>query len=139
VGGLAGVDARPYTILYSRIESILKFLCYLGHAHLILTPLVDTEHNRKYPLYEILGRIKAFSARTINDRLRFRSTFRQEESFDRVLRSSESRAAKIAYAKIAYMLANPVRVGLAVVPESYRWSWRRPRELCSPWGQGKIV
>jgi hypothetical protein len=40
-----------------------------------------------------------------------------------VLRSSESLDAKIAY-----ILANPVRAGLANVPENYPWSWRKPIE-----------
>ena len=47
----------------------------------------------------------------------------QEESFDRVLRTSESLDAKVAY-----VLENPVR-GLARVPEEYPWKWSKPREV----------
>ena len=93
------------------------------HVHLILTPLIDFERRRIYPLYQILEQIKAFSARRIHERLSAGNALWQEESFDHVMRSSESLDAKIAY-----ILANPVRGGLARVAEDYPWSWRKPRE-----------
>lgn len=92
------------------------------HVHMILTPRVDLEHNEIYALPKILRSIKGFSARKINSRLRVRATW-QEESFDRVLPSSESLDAKIAY-----VLANPVRKGLVRMPQEYPWLWRKPVE-----------
>ena len=74
-------------------------------------------------LHSIVGRIKAFSARTINDQLRHRATLWQEESFDHVLRSSENLDAKIAY-----VLQNPVRAGLVRIAEEYPWTWVRQSE-----------
>jgi REP element-mobilizing transposase RayT len=91
------------------------------HVHLILTPLTDPEHRRLFPLHSILRGIKGYSARIINDRLRIRSTIWQEESFDHVLRSSESLDAKIAY-----IVENPVRQGLVSIPQEYQWTWRKP-------------
>ena len=92
------------------------------HVHMILTPLVDAVHKEIYPLHKIMRSIKSFSARKVAAQLRFKAVW-QEESFDHVLRSSESLDAKIAY-----ILANPVRQGLANVPEEYRWAWRKPIE-----------
>jgi hypothetical protein len=43
----------------------------------------------------------------------------QTVSFDRVLRSSESLDAKLAY-----ILDNPVRGGLVLKCEDYAWAWR---------------
>src|SRR5207249_1056164 len=87
------------------------------------TPLTDLANRRIYPLHEILRRLKGYSARLINQRRGTRSPVWQEESFDRVLRSSESLDAKIAY-----VLANPVRAGLANLSAEYPWSWRKPLE-----------
>lgn len=42
----------------------------------------------------------------------------QEESFDHCIRSDE-----YLNAKMAYVLSNPVRRGLAKKPRDYRWLW----------------
>jgi REP element-mobilizing transposase RayT len=94
------------------------------HVHLILTPMTDRTNRRIYPLHEILGRIKGYSARLINERRGIRRSLWQEESFDHVLRSAESLDAKIAY-----VLANPVRAGLSNIPEEYPWKWTKSREV----------
>jgi putative transposase len=91
------------------------------HAHLILTPLLDSGGQRISRLPEIMSAIKSHSARLINNQLRQTVPIWQEESFDHVLRCSESPDAKVAY-----ILANPVRAGLARVAEEYPWSWRKP-------------
>jgi REP element-mobilizing transposase RayT len=91
------------------------------HAHLILTPLTDLQRLRIFSLHEILQGIKSFSARRINEHLGRRGQAWQRESFDHVLRCSESLDAKIAY-----VLANPVRAGLVRLPEEYPWKWEKP-------------
>ena len=90
------------------------------HAHLILTPLLDIEGQRICRLHEIMRGIKSHSARRINEQLGQTGRIWQEESFDHVLRCSESLDAKVAY-----ILANPVRAGLAMIPEEYPWSWKK--------------
>ena len=91
------------------------------HVHLILTPLVCVERRRMYSLQEILGSIKKYSARRINSGLGGRGHVWQQESFEHVIRSSESLDAKVAY-----ILANPVRAGIVSLPEEYPWKWERP-------------
>jgi REP element-mobilizing transposase RayT len=93
------------------------------HVHLILTPLTDVERKLIVPLQEITKGIKGFSAHAINRQLKSRGTVWQEESFDHVLRSSESLDAKIFY-----ILENPVRRGLVARSWEYRWMWRKPTE-----------
>jgi REP element-mobilizing transposase RayT len=98
------------------------------HVHFILTPLIDPKSNSIFPLHKILRSIKSFSARRINARLGGRTLW-QEESFDHVLRSSESLDAKVAY-----MVANPVRKSVVSVPEEYPWLWRKAAQ--SPYAPG---
>jgi REP element-mobilizing transposase RayT len=98
------------------------------HVHLILTLLIDPKSNSIFPLHKIPRSIKSFSARRINLRLGGRTLW-QEESFDHVLRSSESLDAKVAY-----IVANPVRKGLVSVPEEYPWLWRKAAQ--SPYAPG---
>ncbi len=93
------------------------------HAHLILTPATDLEGRRIHPLHEIMRLIKSHSARLINEQFGHAGRIWQQESFDHVLRSSESLDAKVAY-----ILANPVRAGLVNVQEDYPWSWLKPVE-----------
>jgi putative transposase len=64
--------------------------------------------------------IKGASAHLINRELGRRGKVWQTESFDRVVRSSESLEQKVAY-----VLANPLRRGLVGRWEEYPWIWRR--------------
>lgn len=93
------------------------------HVHLIFTPLVSLEKREIYSLAEIMGGIKGASAQLINQALGRRGRVWQTESFDRVLRSSESLDAKIGY-----ILDNPIRAGLASKWQDYAWVWRRTEE-----------
>jgi REP element-mobilizing transposase RayT len=97
------------------------------HVHMILTPLTDCEQMRIFPLRQITHTIKSYSAHEINRRLGRTGSIWQDESFDHVLRSSESLDAKIGY-----ILANPVRRGLVNTPGEYRWVWRKPVEYVAP-------
>ena len=91
------------------------------HAHLVLTPGIDEQRQRVIPLFEIMKAIKGASAHKSNEHLGRHGTVWQEESFDRVLRSSED-----VNAKVLYVLDNPVRRGLTSDWQEYRWCWRRP-------------
>jgi REP element-mobilizing transposase RayT len=93
------------------------------HVHLILTPLTDETRRLIVSLVEIMKAIKGASAHGINRRLCHHGAVWQEESFDRVLRSSENLDAKIDY-----VLQNPVRAGLVRDWLKYRWLWRKPLE-----------
>jgi REP element-mobilizing transposase RayT len=93
------------------------------HVHMILTPLTDEIGGRIFPLPEIMKAIKGTSSHTINRQLYSHEAIWQEESFDRVVRSSESLDAKIDY-----ILQNPVRAGLVILASEYQWSWRKPEE-----------
>ena len=77
------------------------------HVHLILIPTIDAERRAVIPLPKIMKAIKGASAHQINHRLARHGSIWQEESFDRVLRSSEKLDEKIAY-----ILHNPVRYDL---------------------------
>ena len=90
------------------------------HVHLVFTPLVNPAESEIYSLAEIMGAIKGASAQLINCALGRTGRVWQTESFDRVLRSSESLDAKIAY-----ILENPVRKGLVGACVDYPWMWVR--------------
>src|SRR5713226_6204038 len=78
------------------------------HVHLIFTPLVNRPAMQVRSLAEITDAIKGASAHKINKVLGRRGRVWQPESFDHVLRSSES-----LLQKVQYLLENPVRQGLA--------------------------
>jgi REP element-mobilizing transposase RayT len=91
------------------------------HVHVILTPLTDDRRQTIISLVEIMKAIKGASAHAINRHLRDHGAIWQEESFDRVVRSSESLDAKIAY-----VLENPVRKDLVADWRQYKWIWQSP-------------
>src|SRR5947209_13014161 len=65
-----------------------------NHVHLIFTPLRD-EQGDSYTLGEIMNGIKGASAHSVNKLLQRRGSLWLDESFDRVLRSSDDLDAKI--------------------------------------------
>src|SRR5438552_16693917 len=67
--------------------------------------------------------IKGTSTHAIDRKLHSHEAVWREESFDHVLRSSESLDAKIDY-----VLQNPVRKGLVRIAREYPWSWRKPMD-----------
>jgi REP element-mobilizing transposase RayT len=87
------------------------------HVHLLLTPVRD-QQGWPYALPAILKLIKGVSARSVNKLLNCSGPVWQEESFDHVLRSTESFAEKLEYIR-----QNPVRQGLVGRPEDYPWLW----------------
>lgn len=74
-----------------------------NHAHVIVRPLVPTEH----PLEAILGSWKKYSARRINRTLQTSGDLWQEENYDRILRDEEH-----LWRALQYIGSNPERAGL---------------------------
>ncbi len=84
-----------------------------NHVHVLLRPLVD-------PSRALRG-LKGCTAREANKVLgRAGEPFWQHESYDHVVRNSEEMGRIVAY-----IHNNPVRAGLARVPEEYAWSSAR--------------
>jgi REP element-mobilizing transposase RayT len=90
------------------------------HVHLLLT-ILPNDANPPIPLFKILKRIKGISARRINQLLGTEGPVWQDESFDHVLRTTESFSEKLEYLR-----QNPVRRGLSASPETYPWFWQEP-------------
>jgi REP-associated tyrosine transposase len=90
------------------------------HVHMIFTPLVNERAMEVCSLAEIMDAIKGASAHRINTVLGRKGRVWQTESFDHVLRSSESLDAKVQY-----VLENPVRRGLVSNCADYRWVWQK--------------
>ena len=90
------------------------------HVHMIFTPLVNPQAMEIYSLAEIMNGIKGTSAHKANKALRRNGRVWQAESFDHVLRSSESLDAKIIY-----IVKNPVRQGLVREWMRYPWIWKK--------------
>jgi REP element-mobilizing transposase RayT len=89
------------------------------HVHIVFTPLVANQVT--FSLASITKAIKGASAHLINRQLGRGGQVWQEESFDRVLRSSEKLREKIEY-----IVNNPVRAGIVGRVEDYPWLWVNP-------------
>jgi REP element-mobilizing transposase RayT len=101
------------------------------HVHMIFTPLIDYERTEVCSLAKIMDAIKGASAHKINKILGRKGRVWQPESFDHVLRSSESLDAKIEY-----VLSNPVRRGLVRNWRDYPWVWKK--QLVHPFAPAEI-
>jgi len=102
------------------------------HVHMILTPQIDKARHEVFSLIQIMRAVKGASAHLINRRAVRSGPVWQEESFDRVLRSSEKLDEKIAY-----VLENPARRGLVTDWRDYRWLWYR--EPSNPYAPPRIT
>lgn len=89
-----------------------------NHVHLVFTPSTDSR-GRTFGLAEILNGIKGASAHSVNRLLGRNGNVWQDESFDHVLRSTESLREKVEY-----ICQNPIRAGLVSDENDYRWLWR---------------
>jgi putative transposase len=90
------------------------------HVHLLFEPLRDAE-GWAYPMVDILQCLKGATAHRINKLLGRSGPVWQEESFDHILRNSESLKEKVEYIR-----QNPVRRGIVSRSEDYRWLWVNP-------------
>jgi REP element-mobilizing transposase RayT len=90
------------------------------HVHMIFVPEIDQVRQEIFSLERIMKAIKGSSSHLINRQLGGSRRVWQEESFDHVLRSSESLDEKIRY-----VLNNPVRRGLVSSPSEYAWLWQK--------------
>ena len=88
------------------------------HAHLLFTPLRN-EEGWLVSLPQVMRLIKGRSAHFINRLLGRHGPVWQEESFDHVLRSSES-----LNEKMKYICQNPMRAGLVRREADYLWLWK---------------
>ena len=85
------------------------------HVHLLFSPLSDPS-GWFYSLPTILKSLKGVSAREVNKLTTSEGPVWQDESFDHLLRSTESMREKIEYIR-----QNPVRKNLVSQPEDYPW------------------
>jgi REP element-mobilizing transposase RayT len=119
-------DARSIALRCCVHDNDVKHFLHVAivmpdHVHLVFTPLPNSAQREIYSLAEIMGGIKGASAQLINAALERQGRVWQTESFDHVLRCSESFDAKVAY-----ILDNPVRAGVVSLSQDYPWIWRRP-------------
>ena len=115
---LAGEGARATARIQLRAVVIMP-----DHVHLLLQPLRDT-NGWPHPLVDILQCMKSATVHRINKLRHHSGPVWEEESFDHVLRSDESRKQKAEYIR-----QNPVRRGLVERPEDYKWLWIDPELL----------
>ena len=93
------------------------------HAHAILRVAADQK------LSSVLKSVKSFCSRSIGKMSRLNGPLWMDENFDYIIRHDEEWKEKIDYIR-----QNPVKRGLAAVPEAYRWTfvseYHRPGGRC---------
>ena len=113
----AGEGARATQAVFTPRIQLHAVVVMPDHVHALFIPLRDPD-GWPFPLVDILQCCKSATAHRINRLLGLSGPVWQEESFDHVLRSSESFEDKYEYIR-----QNPVKAGLVERPEEYRWLW----------------
>lgn len=120
-------DELNVEILRGRLAHGLGTQHFLGcgvvmpnHVHAIICPFEG------FPLEDILGQVKAYSAIKINSRSGARGRLWQEESYDRIIRDEEH-----LYRVIQYIGRNPLKCNHPS-PNSIRWV--HPEWIAAGWG-----
>ena len=90
-----------------------SFVVMSNHVHLLISPSI--------PLLRLWKSLKSITAKRANELLELTGQpFWQEESYDRLVRN------KHEFERIQrYIEMNPVRAGLVLDPEQFRWSSAR--------------
>jgi len=90
------------------------FVVMANHVHLLITPRV--------PVSKLMQSLKRYTAREANKILCLTGKpFWKHESYDRLVRDERE------FQRIArYIAMNPVKAGLAALPEDFPWSSARP-------------
>jgi alanine--tRNA ligase len=92
------------------------------HVHLLFEPQIKEQDQQGkpvfWPLSELLGSIKSFTAHEINKTEQTDGTIWENESFDRMLRGSSDLEEKFHY-----ICRNPWDSGLVPPTEDYPWLW----------------
>ncbi len=110
-------------VLHGHTKKHFLSVCVVmpDHVHLVINPLVDHKRSCYWSVGELTQVIKGYSAYVINRELGSKGKLWQTESFDHVLRRSDS-----LIQKVDYILQNPVRKGLVARSSEYPWLWRNP-------------
>lgn len=95
---------------------LLSFVIMPDHMRLIIIP-------RNKDISGCMKSIKGFSARQINEMFKRRGSIWQSGFYDYILDSEEK-----VLSRIRYIEENPVRKGMVIRPEDYRYSSIRYRE-----------
>ncbi len=104
------VDALRFAAGSMRQFDLHAYAVMPNHVHMLVTPQISVR--------AFMQSVKGFTAREANKVLgRTGQPFWQHESYDHWVRDDEG------FHRIArYIEENPVRAGLVVTPEDYRWS-----------------
>ena len=102
----------------------LELICYCimsNHVHAVLKLFDSDEENNAILLHKVLQSIKRHSAREANELLGREGQFWHRESFDYLVRDRDE-----LYRIIEYVLDNPVKAGLCLSRNEWKWSYIKP-------------
>jgi putative transposase len=111
--------------------NLIAFTIMPNHVHMVFIPIVKRDLSRspaaassdinialQYPVTDILRKLKGSTSRECNKLLNRSGSFWQHESYDHVIRNSDS-LKRI----VNYILNNPVKAGLADSAEEWKFSY----------------
>ena len=99
-----------------KVFDLHAFCIMSNHVHAVFEPLSRSEWHSD--LHKIMQSLKRHTARQANVLLGREGAFWQDESYDHVIRDSEE------YTRIInYVLENPVKAGLVLKWDEWRWTY----------------
>lgn len=99
--------------------ALLAYCIMSNHVHVVFTPLLKTE-DAYYPLAQIMHTMKGYTAVQANRLLSRSGDFWLHESYDHCVRN-EAELERI----VAYVVNNPVKVGLVSDWQAWPWTYYR--------------
>ncbi len=102
------------------LKYVLDAFCIMpNHVHLVCTPLEQSD-GTFIPISKIMHSLKRHTGQVGNELLNRNGDFWEHENYDHYARD-EAEFQRI----VNYVLNNPVKAGLALTPEEWKWSFCR--------------
>lgn len=123
---IAQLVAKSLRHLDGRVYRLDAFCVMSNHVHIVFAPLPMLDHKQQitgyHPLSRIMHSLKRHTSKAANEILKqIGTSFWEHESYDHYIRNQEEHTRIVAY-----VLNNPVKVGLVKEWQEWPYSYCRP-------------
>ena len=112
---MANIIQYAFSFYDNKLYELHCYCIMPNHIHILIRPLIN-EKGEYYHLSDIVKRLKTYTAKAINQRLKRKGKVWEDNYFDRYIRND-----KDYYNVINYYFYNPAKAGLVEHPDDWEY------------------